>query len=106
MTSRVTKELPKRETQTRPTFPEDLAYDDRCKWAQVGEHSTDAGALTKGGRDQGIISKRLQRVFLPGEGKTRLQNRGVTRWDQCMSSTELLFSPETEQLLKELQELQ
>ena len=79
MTSRVTQQLRKREIQTKPPFPEELAYDNWCKWAEVGEHSTDAGALTKGGKDQGITSKRLECVFLPGEGKTRQIGRASCR---------------------------
>lgn len=53
-------------------FPEGLAYDNWCKWAEVGEQLTDAGGLIKGGKDKGIICKRLECVFLPGEGKTKL----------------------------------
>ncbi len=34
---RVTKHLQKCDIQMKPTFPEDLAYDSWCKWAEVGE---------------------------------------------------------------------
>lgn len=73
MTKRATTQLQRCEIQPKPTFPEDLVYDNWRKWAEVGEQLTDAGGLTKGQKDKGIICKRLQCVLT-------CQERGKPNW--------------------------
>ena len=59
MTSTVTKYLPKSDVQTKPPFPEELAYDSWCKWAEVGEHSTDAGGRERSRYNQQEVGAHL-----------------------------------------------